>query len=132
MNRRCLRFFAAGFALTLLALGCSREPATVTGLAMDGTAGPAPPMRAPAGAEIVPGSYIVVFRPTVVDVDQEVNDLSLRQGIAATYRYRYALKGFAASMSSLAVDALRSDPRIAYIEQDQIAQAVGTQPNPPS
>jgi subtilisin family serine protease len=30
------------------------------------------------------------------------------------------------------VQTLRADPRVAYIEQDQIAQAVTTQPNPPS
>lgn len=132
MKHLYLRFCVVGMALALLALGCSREPATVTGPTMDGSAGPAPLMRAAADAEIVPGSYIVVFKPVVVDVDQEVNDLGQRQGITATYRYRYALKGFAATISTPVVEALRSDPRIAYIEQDQVAHAIGTQTNPPS
>jgi len=56
----------------------------------------------------------------------------VEQGITAAFRYRHALRGFAAAMSSQAVEALRSDPRIAYIEPDQIAHAVGSQTNPPS
>lgn len=127
-----LRFCVIGIALALLAFGCSREPATVTGPSLDGSAGPAPLLSAGTGAEIVPGSYIVVFKPTVVDVDQAIDDLSAAQSITASFRYRHALKGFAARMSAATVAALRNDPRIDYIEQDQVAHAVGSQTNPPS
>ncbi len=132
MKRLGLLFGLVGIAFALLAFGCSREPATITGPATDGSAGPAPLLVPAAGAEIVPGSYIVVFKPTVADVDREVDDLSLRQGITARFRYRHALKGFSAALSAPEVDALRRDPRVAYIEQDMVARAVGTQTNPPS
>jgi len=132
MKRLGLLFCVVGIAAALLVFGCSREPGTVTGPPSDGSAGPAPLMRIAAGAEIVPGSYIVVFKPTVGDVDQAVDDLSLREGITARFRYRHALKGFAANLSATEVQALRNDPRIEYIEEDQIARAIGIQTNPPS
>lgn len=70
MKRPWLWFCVVGIALTLLTFSCSREPATVTGPSTDDAAGPAPLMRAAADAEVVPGSYIVVFKSTVVDVDR--------------------------------------------------------------
>ncbi len=132
MKRPTLAFCLLGIALALLTFGCSRETPTVTGPAADGSAGPAPLMHAAAGAEIVPGSYIVVFNSTVTDVDQAVDDLSLTQGITAKFRYQHALKGFAANLSASAVEALRNDPRIEYIEEDQVAHIIGSQTSPPS
>lgn len=127
-----LRRFAVGLTLVLLIVGCAQEPSKVTAPGESGSPALAPLFSASTGAEGVPGSYIVVFKPTVANVDRNVDEISVAFGITAKFRYRYALTGFAASLPQSAIDALRNDPRIAYIEQDQIAHAVGTQANPPS
>ena len=83
-------------------------------------------------ANPIPGSYIVVMKDAVANVDGEVDQIGQQYGVSANYRYKYALKGFAGKLSAAAVDALRRDPRVAYIEEDQLAHIVATQPNPPS
>jgi subtilisin family serine protease len=83
-------------------------------------------------ANPIPGSYIVVMKDAVVNVDGEVDQIGQQYGTSASYRYKYALKGFAGKLSAAAVDALRRDPRVAYIEEDQMAHLVATQANPPS
>lgn len=118
--------------------------ATFTAVAFAATAcqdasGPSRPLQrtAPVAAIVfapkyIDGSYIVVMKPSVADVDGEVNEIGQHYGATATYRYKYAIKGFAGRLSGAAVDALRKDPRVSYIEQDQEVHLVGVQPNPPS
>jgi aqualysin 1 len=132
MRRPLLRGYAVGLVLAALSFGCSQERTQPTNPTPDGSFGPAPLINASSPAEAVPGSYIVVFKETVPDVNSAVDEISLRPDVTTTYRYEHALKGFAANLSPSAVEALRNDPRVAYIEQDQIAHAVGTQTNPPS
>jgi subtilisin family serine protease len=45
--------------------------------------------------------------------------------------YESALKGFAARIPDAAAEALRRNPNVKYVEQDQIAQAGGVQSSPP-
>ena len=79
----------------------------------------------PAGAQrIIDGSYIVVFRPDV-DTDSAVTDFLARfSGMSEQFRYRYALRGMSARLPAVLVNALRADPRIAYIEPDVMLSAV--------
>ena len=70
-------------------------------------------------AKPIPGSYIVVMKDAVANVDGEVDQIGQQYGASVSYRYKSALKGFAGRLSAAAVEALRKDPRIAYIEQDQ-------------
>jgi aqualysin 1 len=130
MRGRYLRLVVAGGAPALFALGCSQELAPSGVPSADRSAGPAPLIRAADGGEAVPGSYIVVFKGAVTDVNREVDEISARLGVAAKFRYTHALRGFAANLTDGAVTALRQDPRVDYIEQDQMAHAVGTQANP--
>jgi subtilisin family serine protease len=78
-------------------------------------------------ANPIPGSYIVVMKDAVADVDGEVDQIGQNYGTSATYRYRNAMKGFAGKLSPAAVEALRNDPRIAYIEQNQTMSLNTTQ-----
>jgi len=110
--------------------GCSKNDPIVTAPTRLGHSGPAPMLAKPAGPTTVPDEYIVVFDRAVPDVDREVDGISAQLGFHASYRYHYAIKGFAAKLPPAALDALRSNPNVAYIEQNQIAHMVTTQANP--
>src|SRR5262245_29677956 len=122
MNRNLTRCL---FALLLaVASGCSSEPEQLTSPAR--VPGIAPFVAAPRGAKVVPGSYIVVFRDGLFlprEVDPVVDQLARQHGFSARFRYRRTLRGFAATMSEAVVARLRSDPRVAYIEQNQVVSA---------
>ncbi|MEO7736403.1 MAG: S8 family serine peptidase, partial [Kofleriaceae bacterium] len=127
-----LRLYALGALFALLAPGCSKSPSNLAGPRLGSSTAPASVIIRTAGGRAIDGAYIVVFKQTAGDVDQVVDELGTRHGISAQFRYKHALRGFAAKLPATAIDALRNDPRVAYIEQDQIAHAVGTQANPPS
>ena len=117
-------------ALVLGLFGCSKHEAPLTAPSRDAVSQPARLFAKPPGANTVPDAYVVVFNDAVGDVDREVDAISQQYGIRASFRYRYAIKGFAATMPPAAVEALRNNPNVAYIEQDQIAHADVTQNNP--
>jgi subtilisin family serine protease len=80
----------------------------------------------PAGLE---DSYIVVFKDdvTVDEVELESERLC---GTAKTTRertYKYALKGFSTRLSALAIEEMRRNPKVKYIEQNQLATIGATQ-----
>jgi subtilisin family serine protease len=84
------------------------------------------------GGKYIDGSYIVVMKSTVKDIDASVADLSLRFGLRPDFEYHHALAGFAGKFSPAAVEALRRDPRVAYIEPDGEVHIVAVQTSPPS
>ncbi len=95
-------------------------------------------------SELIEGHYIVVFKEyemppeleasskTRVRAPQyaEVNAVRNKvESLAALYgidknkierTYSYAIQGFAAELTDEQVEALKKDPRVAYVEQDQI------------
>ncbi|NBO50098.1 MAG: S8 family peptidase, partial [Chitinophagia bacterium] len=75
--------------------------------------------------------FIVVFNDDV-DIDSEVDKAEKLQGIKAKFKYKYALKGFAASLPIQALEGLRNNPKVKYIEQDQEMIAIATQSPVPS
>ena len=101
-------------------------------------AAPSAAGEVPAATEPVAGSYIVVFkadavrsaaetlskRPLVAPTAQE---LARAQGSSVNFVYQHALKGFAARLSPDRAEALASDPRVAYVEPDQVVHAVEAQ-----
>lgn len=96
----------------------------------------------------IEGKYIVVFKDETlpegalrsapsydgrVEMAKEtateiLADLKLEKKVHITYGYGKAIKGFAAGMSAEEAARLAADPRIAYVEQDQVATIVGGPP----
>lgn len=73
-------------------------------------------------ADVIPGDYIVVFNETVNDPPGLAKGLAKAHGGHLKHTYKRALKGFSASLSEKAVDALRRNPNVAYVEADQRVQ----------
>ncbi|PPK68778.1 S8 family serine peptidase [Actinokineospora auranticolor] len=85
--------------------------------------------------DAIPGSYLVTLKDTAAimsNVDDTVAAVAGRYGAAVKTTWRYALRGFAASMSPTQAARLAADPTVASVEQDAVVRIAGTQPNPPS
>jgi subtilisin family serine protease len=100
----------------------------------DAPTGPAPadaPAAARGGArQVIPDRYVVVFKNGVQDAPGLARQLTAAHGGTMHYSYQHAIKGFAATLPAAAVSALRNNPNVAYIEQDQPVHLVQTtQPN---
>ncbi len=83
-------------------------------------------------------SYIVVLKPDAARSDASARsarplvstvaqELSRAHSADVTAVYQYALKGFAARLSADQADALTNDPRVEYVEQDQVFHTLATQ-----
>ena len=74
-------------------------------------------------------SVIVVFRDRVANPVALAAQLGRQHGFATRFVYQHALKGFAASLPSRAVDALSHNPNVAWVEADGPVWLVTTQSN---
>ncbi len=54
-------------------------------------------------------------------------DHAARYGVDVGFVYRHALKGYSAVVPADALDALRADARVAYVERDSTVHAITTQ-----
>jgi subtilisin family serine protease len=88
--------------------------------------------NAAATAHQLADRFIVVLHDDVPDPEQVSDELIRTHGGTKHYQYRYSLRGFAATLPPQAVEAIRRNPRVRFVEQDGIAYAIGTQLNPPS
>jgi len=114
-------------ALSAVTLACGDNP-----LPTGSSQAPDPVLdlgAAPAG-QAVPDEYIVVFKDNVSSPGSEAAGIVNAQGGKLRFTYSRALKGFAAQLSPRAVQALRSNPKVAWIEQDQRVHLETTQLNP--
>jgi subtilisin family serine protease len=82
----------------------------------------------------IPGAYIVVFKSSLPEPAAEARALVAQHGGTLRFTYTSAIKGFAAELSAPAVEALRRNPNVAYVEPDQAVELFGggTEPAPPS
>jgi subtilisin family serine protease len=82
----------------------------------------------------IPGSYIVVFKSGVADAPGLARRLVDGNGGALRFTYSSALKGFAADLPEQALEALRRNPNVSYVEADQSVELFGggSEPAPPS
>lgn len=80
-------------------------------------------------SEPIPGQYIVVLRDQTATSGEVSAFVRGRPSGRVLYRYSSALRGFAAQLSDAEADALRNDPGVSYVEQDQVMSIVTTQSN---
>ena len=93
------------------------------------------PERAPLLRTGAPGAihghYIVVLEARASGAARTAAaGLARANGGEVTHEYAAALNGFAATLPDRAVEALRKNPNVAYIEADHEVSLAGTQSNP--
>jgi subtilisin family serine protease len=102
----------------------------------------------PGGPTAIPGSYIVVFResaggttdaarsravrdPAAAAQSRAAQNLVRRLGGEVTHEYTAALTGFSARLTPAALEALRRQPGVAYIQADEMGRLDVVQADPP-
>jgi subtilisin family serine protease len=79
----------------------------------------APPVA--AAAPDVKDRYVVVLAPDADEaVAERVKDKAKSNGGSVEHAYRTAIKGFSAKLNKKALDAVRADPSVAFVEADQV------------
>ncbi|NJC67895.1 S8 family peptidase [Planosporangium flavigriseum] len=92
-------------------------------------------IRAAGAPNAVRGSYIVVFKDGMVPptaVDTTARGMATKQGGAVRQTWASAVRGFELRATEKTARRLAADPRVAYVEQNQVVRVLATQPNPPS
>ncbi len=106
------------FLARLLALGVSATVLTVGAPAVAQVVNP-PAAHPYALSKPIPGRYIVVFWDRVTNPAAEAANLMRASGGQLHHTYSSAIKGFAASLPDAALQGIRNNPNVNYIEQDQ-------------
>lgn len=115
--------------MTLL-LACSKQMNEVVmdpALENSSTALSAAGTQASEAAGIIKDQYIVVFKDQVGDVEQEVARMRQALGIQTRFVYKHTIKGFSATLPAPALEALRKNELVNYIDQDQVVSINATQ-----
>ena len=86
------------------------------------SAASAPVLSAASGG--IAGAYIVVVRDGA-----DPRSVAAVAGVSPRHLYGRVLNGFAADLNAGQLNALRHNPRVAYIEQDGVASIAATQNN---
>jgi aqualysin 1 len=76
-------------------------------------------------SERIPDQYIVIFRSDVQEVQSLANAIAVKHSAKLRHTYHAALKGMSIKLTATAVAALRQNPLVEYIEQDQTVHADG-------
>jgi subtilisin family serine protease len=75
--------------------------------------------------ERIPDRYIVVFEEGVRDPAAVANEHARENGLQVRFVYTNAMEGYAAVVpNDRALQRVQNDPRVAYVEQDQVVRAV--------
>jgi subtilisin family serine protease len=85
-------------------------------------------VAASSSAQAARDTYIVVFKPGAVpSVPAVAQELASANEGALVFVYQHALEGFAVELPAGRAAALARDPRVAWVEADQVVEAVATQ-----
>ncbi len=114
-------------AALVLQFGCSRDSVAPHPSAPSGPNA----LRTARASEQIPGRYIVVLRRDAPAASAAVQTVARQNGGQLRRVYRTALSGFSvANLSPAAVAALRANPSVAYVEQDQMVRTTDEQSDP--
>jgi len=72
-----------------------------------------------AQSRLIPDRYIVVFKNSVSNPAAETANVMRGLGGQLHHTYASAVKGFAATLPAAALQGIRNNPNVEYIEQDQ-------------
>jgi subtilisin family serine protease len=84
----------------------------------------------PLGATSAPAAYIVVLKDTVASAAAVANEHATANGFRPDFVYSHALKGYAAKLPAAALERVKQDPRVEYVEADAVNQVQTTQVTP--
>ncbi|MCA6091688.1 S8 family peptidase [Streptomyces sp. SCA3-4] len=131
LPRRSARRYGPAAALLLvlpLVVALAGTPGAPAGPSGPGPGGPRrpAPLRTTTG-ERVPDHYIVTLR-----TGTSPRALSGRLGVTPDYVYTHALTGFAATLSAEQLEAVRSTPGVAAVEQDAVLTQAAEAAAPPA
>lgn len=80
--------------------------------------------RAVVREEKIPDQYIVVFKDSVAGLaagmEATENDILSRTRGERLHSYRSAINGFSARLSSAELEAVKNDPRVAFVSEDRV------------
>ncbi|HEX2042410.1 MAG TPA: S8 family serine peptidase [Acidimicrobiales bacterium] len=130
---RQVRRIAAGLAGLVLVVGTAGAAGAQSAASQEPPAPPRDRGNSPAVVGVdrgrpVAGRYIVVFRKGASPADvRAARDEARGRGAQVHHDYQHALRGFAASLPAQALDGLRRNPRVDFIEQDAVVTATDTQ-----
>ncbi|HEX2211781.1 MAG TPA: S8 family peptidase [Longimicrobium sp.] len=113
---------------TLLAIGlaaCTDAPVAPTATPRQATEA-----RAAARGEPIPGQYIVLFKDGVPDVAATARGLAAAHGGRVLNTWEHAVRGFSVRIPDAAAEALRRNPHVASVTQDQRVRIADVQTNP--
>lgn len=117
--------------VSLFLVGCSKDPAVSAkkDFRLNDEIHLAPMMEKQPGGKYIDGAYIVVLNDDVkeTEVDGESDRICNQRKSKKNRSFKYALKGFSVNLTAEEIEEVRKDPRVKYIEQDQVATAVLTQ-----
>jgi subtilisin family serine protease len=76
-------------------------------------------------SEVPNDAYIVVYKDQTTDkeIEDEVGEIDKSEGVKADHVYKNAIKGFAARLNPSAYNKLKNNPKVAFIEKDQVMSA---------
>ena len=72
--------------------------------------------------EVPNDAYIIVYKDQTTDkeLEDEVGEMDKSEGVKADRVYKNAIKGFAARLSPSALNKLKNNPKVDFIEKDQV------------
>jgi subtilisin family serine protease len=121
--------------IAMLALMACSDRQTPTAAKQDDPGASADPLGGSAAAmsaQPIAGQYLVTFADSITDVPGLAKRMAAQYGNDPLFTYTATIKGSAMRIPDQAVEALRRNPRVSRVEQDQLVQVTGLQSGPAS